>query len=51
MNAQTQTSSGMKPLYVVWLLLSGLTLLSVALGQGFHSANWLPLLVAAKQVT
>ncbi|MGL5987253.1 MAG: hypothetical protein EKK59_09630 [Neisseriaceae bacterium] len=47
MNAQTQTSSGMKPLYVVWLLLSGLTLLSVALGQGFHSANWLPLLVAA----
>ncbi len=47
MSTQTQISTWMKPLYTVWLVLIGLTLLSVALGQGFHSADWLPLLVAA----
>lgn len=29
-----------------WLLLVGLTVISLGLGQWFHSAGWLPLLVA-----
>ncbi len=46
MTAHHQASSAIKPLLAVWLLLCVLTLLSLGLGQGFHSANWLPLLVA-----
>ena len=45
MTTHHQASSTIKPLLVVWLVLCVLTLLSLALGQGFHSANWLPLLV------
>lgn len=45
MTTQHQASSAIKPLLAVWLLLCVLTLLSLGLGQGFHSANWLPLLV------
>lgn len=47
MTTQHQVSTVIKPLLLVWLALCVLTLLSLALGQGFHSANWLPLLVAA----
>ena len=32
---------------LTWLLLVGLTVVSLGLGQWFHSAGWLPLLVAA----
>jgi len=31
---------------LAWLALSGLTLLSLELGYWFHTASWLPLLVA-----
>lgn len=47
MTTEHQVSAVIKPLLLVWLALCALTLLSLALGQGFHSANWLPLLVAA----
>ena len=47
MTTDHQPSSAIKPLFGVWLALCVLTLLSLGLGQGFHSANWLPLLVAA----
>jgi len=33
-------------LTVAWLTLVALTLLSLVLGEWFHSAHWLPLLVA-----
>ncbi|MFO1404970.1 MAG: hypothetical protein U1E96_10365 [Azonexus sp.] len=34
-------------LLVTWLVLVGLTLASLGLGQWFHGASWLPVLVAA----
>ena len=37
----------LKPLTHAWLALVVLTLLSLELGQWFHGAVWLPLLVAA----
>lgn len=47
MTTEHQPSSAIKPLFGVWLVLCILTLLSLGLGQGFHSAHWLPALVAA----
>lgn len=47
MTTEHQSSSAIKPLFGVWLALCVLTLLSLGLGQGFHSASWLPVLVAA----
>lgn len=35
------------PLVTAWLALVALTLLSLGLGQWFHGATWLPVLVAA----
>ncbi len=39
--------AALKPLTLAWLTLVVLTLLSLELGQWFHGARWLPLLVAA----
>lgn len=48
MNASKQTpSSSLRPLTTAWLALVALTLISLGLGQWFHGAPWLPLLVAA----
>jgi len=43
----TTLSTSLKALVLAWLLLVVLTVLSLGLGQSFHSAPWLPLLVAA----
>ncbi len=45
----TQTARpniAIRPLFIAWLLLVALTVLSLELGQHFHSAVWLQLLVA-----
>jgi hypothetical protein len=45
MNTPTLNTS-LRPLAQAWLILCLLTLLSLGLGQWFHGAPWLPLLVA-----
>lgn len=40
-------STALAPLAWAWLWLVALTLMSLGLGQWFHGAAWLPLLVAA----
>jgi hypothetical protein len=48
MNASDKTpSSSLLPLTTAWLALVALTLISLGLGQWFHGAPWLPVLVAA----
>lgn len=48
MNASKPTPpANLMPLTLAWLGLVVLTLLSLGLGQWFHGAAWLPLLVAA----
>lgn len=48
MNASNATPAAhLRPLTTAWLVLVALTLLSLGLGQWFHGAAWLPLLVAA----
>lgn len=48
MNSKPQTvAANLQPLIIAWLALVALTLISLALGQWFHGAAWLPLLVAA----
>jgi hypothetical protein len=42
-----QPGTSLAPLTVAWLALVALTLLSLGLGQWFHGAAWLQLLVAA----
>lgn len=42
----TTPSTSLVPLTLTWLVLSVLTLLSLGLGQWFHAAAWLPLMVA-----
>lgn len=42
---KTPTTS-LVPLTLTWLVLCVLTVLSLGLGQWFHAAAWLPLLVA-----
>ena len=39
-------STSLVPLTLTWLVLCVLTVLSLGLGQWFHAAAWLPLLVA-----
>lgn len=39
-------SPRLKPLFLAWLALLALTLLSLALGHWLHAASWLPLIVA-----
>ena len=41
------TDANLGPLTHAWLALVLLTLLSLGIGQWFHGATWLPLLVAA----
>ncbi|UCV12885.1 hypothetical protein KI614_06660 [Dechloromonas denitrificans] len=40
-------NTSLRPLTEAWLVLCLLTVLSLGLGQWFHGAPWLPLLVAA----
>lgn len=40
-------AAGLAPLFRAWLILAVLTVVSLGLGQWFHGAPWLPLLVAA----
>jgi hypothetical protein len=48
MNASDKTPSAhLAPLVYAWLALVMFTLLSLGLGQWFHGATWLPILVAA----
>ena len=48
MNASNTTpAANLRPLATAWLVLVALTLLSLGLGQWFHGAPWMPLLVAA----
>ena len=48
MSPREQTpSTALLPLTWAWLVLVVLTLLSLGIGQWFHGAVWLPLLVAA----
>jgi len=48
MNASKHSPSAhLLPLTAAWLALVALTLISLGLGQWFHGAAWLPLLVAA----
>lgn len=48
MNSSDKHSAvNLLPLTLAWLGLVVLTLCSLGLGQWFHGANWLPLLVAA----
>ena len=42
-----QPGTSLAPLTVAWLALVALTVLSLGLGQWFHGAAWLQLLVAA----
>lgn len=48
MNTSNATpAANLRPLAAAWLVLIVLTLLSLGLGQWFHGAPWMPLLVAA----
>lgn len=48
MNTSNATpAANLRPLAAAWLVLIALTLLSLGLGQWFHGAPWMPLLVAA----
>lgn len=48
MNASNVTpAANLRPLATAWLVLVALTVLSLGLGQWFHGAPWMPLLVAA----
>lgn len=48
MNRNPKTASAnLQPLTTAWLALLALTVISPGLGQWFHGAAWLPLLVAA----
>ncbi len=46
-HATPQPGTALSPLVVAWLALVALTLFSLVLGQWFHSAAWLQILVAA----
>jgi len=47
MEPTPRPSTAIAPLATAWLALVALTLLSLGLGQWFHGAAWLQLLVAA----
>ena len=44
---QTSPSTSYRPAVTTWLILVGLTIISVLLSQWLHGAAWLQLLVAA----
>lgn len=46
-HATQQPGTALSPLVVAWLTLVALTLFSLVLGQWFHGAAWLQILVAA----
>ena len=45
-NDTPHTGTELRPLVIGWLALVALTVISLGLGQWFHGAPWLPLLVA-----
>lgn len=47
MNRPSTPPAALAPLTLAWLALVALTLFSLMLGQWFHGAAWLPVLVAA----
>lgn len=47
MNRPSTPPAALAPLTFAWLALVALTLFSLMLGQWFHGATWLPVLVAA----
>lgn len=44
---EQKPATALAPLAAAWLILVALTLLSLVLGQWFHGAAWLPVVVAA----
>lgn len=47
MTPAPRPGTSLAPLSIAWLALIVLTLVSLGLGQWFHGASWLPILVAA----
>ncbi|MCL2525170.1 MAG: hypothetical protein FWF20_09795 [Betaproteobacteria bacterium] len=42
----THLNTAIRPLFIAWLILVALTILSIELGAHFHGAAWLQVLVA-----